>query len=438
MNEDRVNSTAEAKRQLLAKLLAEKSRAATTPSANSAPADTFHPGLVIPEYFRARERWLAGLDIRSPFFQPIDGMPEPDCFSQGQVQVNFSSYNYLGLASDPRVMTAAQEAIAQYGTTVSASRLASGERVLHAELEQRLAALVGTEDALVFVSGFGTNESVISHLMGPGDLIIHDRLIHSSILHGALASGATLQEFHHGNSQALEGILERERQHFNQCLIAVEGLYSMDGDICDLPELLQLKRDYRAALLVDEAHSIGVLGASGRGISEHWGVKGDEVDLWMGTLSKSLASCGGYIAASSEMINYLKYTVPGFVYSVGMTPASTASAVYAVDIMQQEPQRVASLRDNATYFLNGALERGLDTGIEQAFSVVPVFVRDLDLAVRLSSALMEAGINVQPAIAPAVPEGSERLRFFITVLHSREQMDRALDLTVETMARLGV
>ncbi|MES9881118.1 MAG: aminotransferase class I/II-fold pyridoxal phosphate-dependent enzyme [Sedimenticola sp.] len=340
------------------------------------------------------------------------------------------------MADDPRVCAAARAAIDTYGTSVSASRIASGERPFHRALERDLAALTGAEDALVFVSGFGTNETVISHLLGPGDLIVHDDLIHSSVLQGALASGARRMDFRHNDLDDLEQLLSRNRRQYHQCLIVVEGLYSMDGDIPDLSRLVAIKDRHHAALMVDEAHSVGVLGETGRGLAEFCGVDAGAVELWMGTLSKSLASCGGYIAGAASLIEYLRYSVPGFVYSVGITPANAAAANAALEIMRREPDRVTRLHLNADSFLAKAHALGLETGLEQAYAVVPVMVGDEELAVRLSAALLEQGVDVQAAIFPAVPEGQARLRFFITSEHSAQQIDEALTKAAHTLAEL--
>ena len=424
------------KRRQLAALLRGRSKqggdAAAVPSPVAAPPVS----LEVPESFRQQRERFLGMGISLPFFRSLNGCSSPVCSMEGRPAVNFSCYNYLGLADDPRVCAAAQAAIDTYGTSVSASRVASGERPFHRSLERRLAALTGSEDALVFVSGFGTNETVISHLLGPGDLVVHDALIHSSALQGALASGARRMDFRHNDLGDLEQVLRRNRSQYHQCLVVVEGLYSMDGDIPELSALLELKRRHGVALMVDEAHSVGVLGEHGLGLAEFSGVDGKAVDLWMGTLSKSLASCGGYIAGSAALIEYLRYSVPGFVYSVGISPPNAAAAMAALEILQQEPERVASLHRNAQLFLDVARGLGLKTGLEQAYSVVPVMVGESETTVRISALLMDQGFNVQPAIFPAVPEGQARLRFFVTSAHTPAQIRDVLARTAELMAQL--
>ncbi|MCB1480568.1 MAG: aminotransferase class I/II-fold pyridoxal phosphate-dependent enzyme, partial [Rhodobiaceae bacterium] len=254
------------------------------------------------------------------------------------------------MSGDPDVSRAAIKAIETYGTSVSASRLVSGERPFHRELEQEIAGWIGVEDSIVFVGGFVTNEDTIGHLLGPDDLVVYDSLIHASVQQGALLSGARAHPFPHNNLDALDNILQRQRKQARRTLIVVEGIYSMDGDIPDLPRLIEMKERHAALLMVDEAHSLGVLGKTGRGIAEHFGADPKAVDLWMGTLSKSLASCGGYIAGSSDLVNYLRRTAPGFVYSVGISPANGAAALAALRKIAKTPERVETLRQRTRLF----------------------------------------------------------------------------------------
>ncbi|HXK53877.1 MAG TPA: aminotransferase class I/II-fold pyridoxal phosphate-dependent enzyme, partial [Hyphomicrobiales bacterium] len=361
------------------------------------------------------------------FFQLCEGVNASRAMVSGRELVNFCSYNYLGLSGHDEVSRAASAAIERYGTSVSASRLVSGERPIHRQLEGRLAALVGAEDAVVFVGGFSTNENAIGHLLGPEDLIVYDSLIHASIQQGAKLSGATVLPFPHNNLAALENILARRRGAYRQALIAVEGVYSMDGDIPDLPRLVEIKRRHNALVLVDEAHSIGVLGGTGRGIGEYHGVAGSDVDLWMGTLSKALASCGGYIAGTREVVAYLKRTAPGFVYSVGLSPPDTAAALAALGVLEAEPQRVACLKARARLFLDLAKARGLDTGASRDSAVIPIMTGATDRAVRLSKALLGQGFLALPIGYPAVPENKARLRFFISSTHSEDDIRRTIN-----------
>ena len=258
-----------------------------------------------------RLRGAAALGLENPYFLVNDGVTRDTSVIDGIQTVNFSSYNYLGLSGHPVVTAAVQDAVARYGSSASSSRLLSGEKPVHLELEAELAALLGTDDAIVLTAGHATNVSVIGHIVGPGDLVIHDALAHNSIVEGAKLSGATRRPFAHDDAAALDAILAAARHQYRRVLIVVEGVYSQDGDIADLPALIEVKKRHRALLMIDEAHSLGVLGAAGGGIGEHFGVDRADVELWSGTLSKSLASCGGYVAGSRELIQFLKYTTPG-------------------------------------------------------------------------------------------------------------------------------
>ena len=340
------------------------------------------------------------------------------------------------MSGDPVVTAAAQKAIAEYGTSVSASRLLSGERPLHRELEKAIADLIGTEDSIVYVGGHATNVSTIGHLFNDKDLIICDSLSHNSIKEGCKLSGATIIDFPHNDVVALEQILIEQREQYQKVLIAIEGIYSSDGDLALVPEIIELKKHYQTFLLIDEAHSIGVLGRSGVGVREHFGVNPADVDLWMGTLSKSFASCGGYIAGSSELIQYLKYTAPGFVFSVGMSPANTAAALAAIRLLKAEPQRAIKLQARSGYCLDLAKSKGLNTGFSADSPVIPVIVGEPNKAVRLSQKLIAQGINVNPMVYPSVPYDAARLRFFITCLHTEEQIDLTMDLVEKAIEEI--
>jgi len=372
----------------------------------------------------------------NPFFQTHEGIAGATTVVGGREVVNFASYNYLGMSGDEAVAQAAKEAIDRYGTSVSASRLVSGERPLHRELEAALAELVGAEDAIVYVGGHATNESTIGHLFGPGDLVLHDALAHNSIIQGALLSGARRRSFPHNDWAALERLLSRIRREYRRVLIAVEGVYGMDGDIPDLPGLIEVKKRHRALLLVDEAHSLGTIGATGRGIGEHHKIDPRDVDLWMGTLSKSLGSCGGYIAGNRSVVEYLRYTAPGFVYSVGMSPANAAAALASVRVMQREPQRIARLHELSDFFLQAARRAGLNTGHSAGTPVIPVILGDARRAMLLAQRLLEMGINVRPLLPPAVEENAARLRFFITSGHTVDQLRATVAATHRVMAAL--
>jgi len=371
-----------------------------------------------------------------PFFKAHEGTTRDTARIGGREFLSFSTYNYLGLSGDPRVSAAAKEAVDRYGTSCSASRITSGEKVLHGELERELAAWLGVDAAIVFVSGHATNVTAIGHLFGRRDLVLYDALAHNSVMQGAALAGARFRAFRHNDLAHLEALLEEHRADTVRALIVTEGVFSMDGDIPDLPGLIALKRRYGAYLMVDEAHSLGVLGVRGRGIQEHFGVAASDVDIWMGTLSKSLASCGGYIAGSSELVRYLKYTAPGFVYSVGLSPPNAAAALAALRILKDEPERVERLRRNSQVFLAEARRAGLDTHLARGGAIVPIVTGSSFRAVKLSEALYERGINVDPVISPAVEQDKARLRFFLTSSHDEDQVRAAVAAVAEAIAAL--
>jgi 8-amino-7-oxononanoate synthase len=275
---------------------------------------------------------------------------------------------------------------------------------------------------VAFSAGHATNESVIGHLFSEGDLILHDALAHNSIQQGAMMSGAKRRPFPHNDWRALDRLLEQMRPQFKKVLIVIEGVYSMDGDIPDLPRFVEMARRHDAWLMVDEAHGMGVVGATGHGIHEHCGVDAREVDIWMGTFSKTLSGCGGYIAGNADLVSWLKHSAPGFVYSVGMAPALAAAALESLRILGEEPERVARLQANSALFLRLAKQAGLDTGTSAGFAIVPVIVGSSVGAARLSQALFDRGINVQPILYPAVPDSSARLRFFLSSEHTEAQI----------------
>lgn len=369
------------------------------------------------------------LGLRNPFFMQHEGLAGATTQIGGREYSNFASYNYLGLNGHPEVNRAAAQAVERYGTSVSASRLVAGERPIQRELEAALAEVYDAEDCVVFVSGHATNVSTISTLFGQKDLVIHDSLIHNSVLEGARLSGATRRSFPHNDLAALDALLLELRGQFERVLIVVEGHYSMDGDIPDLPGLIDIKQRHGCFLMVDEAHSLGVLGATGKGIHEHYGVSGKDVDIWMGTMSKTLSGCGGYIAGSRVLVELLKYMAPGFVYSVGMAPPLAAASLQCLRIMQREPERVAQLQQNGRDFKQIAQELGLPTGHSQGFAIVPVITGSSLKATRLANQLFERGIHVQPVIHPAVEERAARLRFFLSSLHTRDIMQTACEAT---------
>jgi 8-amino-7-oxononanoate synthase len=374
--------------------------------------------------------------VASPFFQVHDGCAGATSIIQGREVVNFASYNYLGLNGHPEVTAAAKAAIDQYGTSASASRLVAGERPVHRELEACLAKFFGTESALAFVSGHATNVSVIGHLLGREDIVLCDAYSHNSIFEGIKLSGAARLVFPHNDLDALASLLRQHRSNHANALIVVEGLYSMDGDCPNLERLIEIKESSNSWLMIDEAHSTGVLGRAGRGIAEEQGVDPKLVEIWMGTLSKTLASTGGYVTGSQPLIDILRAGAPGFVYSVGLPPSLAAAALMAVRVLEREPERVHRLRENAALFLECAKKAELDTGTAINGSVIPVMVGDSMNAVLLSNRLLDRGYNVRPIIFPAVAHKQARVRFFVTCEHTAEQIEPAVAATAEVLGQL--
>ncbi len=392
----------------------------------------------LPGYDELRLYYSLGrkFGVESPYFRVHDGRAGARTEIAGKTLLNFSSYDYLGLNSHPDIIAAAKDAIDRHGVSASGSRHVAGERAVHRELERALAAHYGVDDSLVLVSGYATNLGVIGHLTGPKDLVIHDSLAHNSIVMGGELSGGARRSFPHNDLDSLDRMLTSIRSQFERVLIVVEGLYSMDGDSPDLPRLIEIKSRHNAWLMVDEAHALGVLGERGYGSAEHFGIDPRRVDIWMGTLSKTLASCGGYIAGCHELIEYLRLTVGAFVYSVATPPVIAASALKALEILRREPDRVAKLRHNGMAFLRLASDRGLDTGSGAGTAICPVIVADSAPAMMLSQRLLTRGINVLPVTHPAVPAKSSRLRFFLTAMHTEADMATAIETTAVELANV--
>ncbi len=400
------------------------------------------PGRYLPERFseyldlRRTLAAAAAAGEADPFLVVHDGTSGATTHVDGREVINFSGYNYLGLAGAPAVSRAAHQAIERYGTSVSASRLISGTRPVHVELEREIAGFLGVSSAITFPSGHSTNTAVIGHLMGPEDLVVHDERAHNSVVGGCLLSGADRRAFAHNDAGALDVLLGRLRHRYRRVLVVVEAVYSMDGDLPDLAALVEVKTRHRAMIMVDEAHSIGVVGATGRGIGEQQKIRRGDVEVWMGTLSKALASCGGFVAGSREIIDYLAHTCPGVVYTAGVSPANAAAALAALRLLRAEPSRVATLRARAAYFLEGAGRLGMDTGASSGTAIVPVILGDPLGTVRAARRMLEEGVSVPPILPPAVEPAGSRLRFFINAEHSEEQLDLALRRLAEILAEI--
>ncbi|WP_177228219.1 aminotransferase class I/II-fold pyridoxal phosphate-dependent enzyme [Hyphomicrobium facile] len=340
----------------------------------------------------------------------------------GKQLVNFGWCDYLGLSDHPEVMAAARSAIDAFGCCISASRMISGSLDMHRQLETELADFFGFENSLTFVSGHAANVSTIATLVNKGDLVIHDEFVHNSAIVGARLSGAEIKPFKHNDLESLVRLLLQNRDSFQNVLIVIEGLCSTEGDCVDLSGLIEIKEKFGCWLMIDDAHGVGVLGESGRGVAEYAGVDPRKIDIFMGTLSKSLASCGGFIAGNADLIELLKYSAPGFVYSVGLPPAVTAAALASLRILKREPERVHRLHDNSKLFFRDCRARGFDTGTSIGLGMVPVIVGSVKNTGKLLERMQEQGFNPSPIIYPGVRFNASRLRFFISSEHSVDEL----------------
>lgn len=375
------------------------------------------------------------LDVNRPWFSALDALRK-EMREKHRRFTSFANYDYLGLANDPRVRKAAADALAIDGPGAGASRLVGGERLVHRALERELAEFLGFEDVLVLVSGYLTNTSMLTHLLLSHDALIVDELSHNSIMVGADASRATKLKFRHNDLAGLEQILDENRSQFKRCAIVAEGLYSMDGDYPDLRELVRLKNRYHCWLILDEAHSIGVLGANGRGIAEEFGVDPGEIDLVVGTLSKTFVACGGFLAGRAKVINWLRYSLPGFVFSVGMPPVIAAAARAALAILRQEPWRVERLRENGALFLASAHRCGLNAGAATGRGVVPLIMPDTAATFETARGLLAKGIYCPPIVQIGVPHNQPRLRFFMSAGHEPAEIVDVAPLIARTLQDL--
>lgn len=396
------------------------------------------PGKDLERYAAQRAR-LAGSSLLAnghTYLAPLDELRER-FDAEGRRFVSFANYDYLGLADDPRVKQAACEAIMSIGVGASASRLVGGERRIHGEMERDMARFLGVEDTLAMVSGYMANLSLVGHLMTKRDLILVDELSHNSIMVGTEISRAEIVEFAHNSLAALDRILAERRHEFERVLVIVEGLYSMDGDIPHLPGLLELRQKHHFWLAIDEAHSIGVLGPTGAGLTEYFGVDPNEIDFIIGTLSKSFVSAGGFIAGRKVVLDWLRYTLPGFVYSVGLPPMIAATVRTCLDIIHDEPWRLKKLHENSQHFVATARRHGLDVGDAAGAGVVPVLFDDLQHCMQVSYMLLEAGYYAPPIVQVGVPRDKPRIRCFISAAHTSDQIEGMLACLAE-IARLNV
>ncbi|OGO81200.1 MAG: 8-amino-7-oxononanoate synthase [Clostridiales bacterium GWC2_40_7] len=381
----------------------------------------------------AKEVMAAGL---YPYFHALETGQDTEVVIEGIKTVMIGSNNYLGLTSDPRVKKAAIAAVEQFGSGCSGSRFLNGTLTIHLELEKKLAAFVHKEAALTFSTGFQTNLGIISSIAGRNDYIICDSENHASIVDGCRLSFAKLLKFEHNNMEELERILSKIDEK-NGKIIIVDGIFSMEGDIIDLPAVVKLARKYGARVMVDDAHSFGVLGDHGRGTAEYFGLE-DEVDIIMSTFSKSLASLGGFVAAKEDVIEYIKHTSRPFIFSASIPPSNAAAAIAALEIIEAEPQRIKALRDISIYMRQGFKKIGIPIyeSNNEITPIVPVMTYTNETTLIVTKMLREEGVYVNPVVAPAVKPGQCRIRTSFTATHTKAQLDYALEAFKKVFARL--
>ena len=368
--------------------------------------------------------------------QPIEEiLPGMKVRVRGREMGMYASYSYLGLVNHPRINEAARKAVDKFGTGTHGVRSLAGTLTIHTELEETIANFKHAEDAVTYSSGYATNLTVVSTLMGRGDYVFSDKLNHASIVDGCLMSGAEFRRFRHNDMEHLEGLLRNAPADVAKLVIA-DSVFSMDGDIIDLPTMLELTKKYNAWLMIDEAHSIGVLGATGRGIEEHFGL-GDVIDIKMGTLSKTIPSVGGYIAAKKEIITYLRHASRAYIFSAALPPAQAAAANESFKVILDEPERLEKLNLNTKQFIGGLKSMGFDTMLTET-AIVPVLCGDDETAFRMTQEAQHNDVFVLPVVSPAVPEGLARLRATVTAAHDPSEIERAMDVIGEAGKKLGI
>lgn len=370
-----------------------------------------------------------------PYFRKIESDQDTEVLINGKKVLMFGSNSYLGLTNHPKIKEAAIAATKKYGTGCAGSRFLNGTLDIHEELEHRLARFVGKEEAIIYSTGFQVNLGVVSCLTGREDYILWDELDHASIIEGRRLSFSTPIKYKHNDMASLENALKRCGEDKVK-LIVTDGVFSMEGDVADLPGIVALAKKYNAAVMVDEAHGIGVFGRQGRGTCDHFGVT-DDVDLIMGTFSKSFASLGGFIATDAITANFLRHNSRSYIFSASITPASTAAVGAALDIMESEPERIAHLWDVTNYALEGFRAMGCEIG-NTSTPIIPLFIRDNEKTFRVTRDLLDEGIFVNPVVAPAVSPDSTLIRFSLMATHTKEQVDVAFDKIRKCFKRLEI
>lgn len=370
------------------------------------------------------------------YLQPAEAVNGAYVTINGRKMLQFASYAYLNLLGHPKIEAAAAAALREFGPGTHGVRVLAGTTRIHVELEQTIARFKGTEEAVAFSSGYVTNLGTIAALLGRNDVVISDKLNHASIVDGCLLSRAKFVRFEHNDMESLERALGEAPKRAGK-LVVVDAVFSMDGDIINLPEVVRLCRRYDALLMVDEAHSLGVLGETGHGILEHFGLDSDAIDVHMGTLSKTIPSIGGYIAGKAELITYLKHSVRAFVFSAALPPPSAAAAKASFEVIDEEPERVQVLQGNVNYFINGLQERGFNT-LKSETPIVPIIAGDDERAWMMAKLAQEQDIFVLPVVSPAVPPGTSRVRANVTAGHTLEEIERAMDVFEQAGRAVGV
>jgi len=370
-----------------------------------------------------------------PYFRMIESDQDTAVTINGKRVLMFGSNSYLGLTNHPLIKEASIKAIEKYGSGCAGSRFLNGTLDIHIELEEKLAKFVGKEEALVYATGFQVNIGVISAVTGKDDYIILDELDHASIIEGRRLSFSNALKYRHNDMSSLEKALKTCKPDKIK-LIVIDGIFSMEGDIAKLPEIVELSKKYGASIMVDDAHSLGVIGKNGSGVSSHFGLT-DDVDLIMGTFSKSLASIGGFIASDKETINYLKHNSRSLIFSASITPASTASVLAALEIIKREPERIEKLWANTNYALDNLKVMGFDIGHTES-PIIPLYVRDNLKTFKITKMLMDDGVFVNPVVSPAVSSDASLIRFSLMATHTFEQIDYALDKISKNAKKLQI
>ena len=370
-----------------------------------------------------------------PYFRVIESDQDTEVLIKGKKVLMFGSNSYLGLTNHPKIKEAAKHAIDKYGTGCAGSRFLNGTLDIHLQLEERLAKLTGKEGALCYSTGFQVNLGVVSVLTGRSDHLLLDELDHASIIEGSRLSFSRVLKFGHNDMKSLESKLKHCTPDSIK-LIVVDGIFSMEGDIVKLPEIVKLAEKYNASIMVDDAHSLGVIGVKGAGTASHFGLT-DKVDLIMGTFSKSLASLGGFIAADCDTINFLKHNSRSLMFSASMTPSAAATVLAAIEIMENEPERIKHLWDLTNYALQGFKSMGFDTGKSET-PIIPLFIRDDIKALMLTRELLNNGVFVNPVVSPAVPKEDCLIRYSLMATHTKEQVQISIEKITKAAKKLGI